>query len=135
MGISCILLLTFSEPYKTCESKTSETRISCRVPLLSFFFACFNHFPGRQCSEGVSFLSVRRTFLADVPVAPSGFIQQTGRAIRMLPSRKIAGGGVKLRSTPGYMKVSKGQSQPAIVANAFSTGRPCSPVPVKFLPV
>ena len=30
----------------------------------------------RQCSEGVSFLSVRKTFLADVPVSPSGFIQQ-----------------------------------------------------------
>ncbi|CAJ1372494.1 unnamed protein product [Effrenium voratum] len=42
-----------------------------------------------QCSEGVSFLSVRRTFLADVPVAPSGFIQQTGRAIRMYGHRGL----------------------------------------------
>ncbi|CAE8584375.1 unnamed protein product [Polarella glacialis] len=38
-----------------------------------------------QCSEGVSFLAVRRTFLADVPVSPSTFIQQCGRAIRMCP--------------------------------------------------
>ncbi|CAJ1342989.1 unnamed protein product, partial [Effrenium voratum] len=43
----------------------------------------------KQCSEGVSFLSVRRTFLADVPVAPSGFIQQTGRAIRMYGHRGL----------------------------------------------
>ncbi|CAE7944868.1 unnamed protein product, partial [Symbiodinium sp. KB8] len=42
-----------------------------------------------QCSEGVSFLSVRRTFLADVPVSPSGFIQQCGRAIRMYGHRGL----------------------------------------------
>jgi hypothetical protein len=36
-----------------------------------------------QCSEGVSFLAVRRTFLSDVPSSPSQFIQQCGRAIRM----------------------------------------------------
>ncbi|CAE7356075.1 NPH1 [Symbiodinium natans] len=42
-----------------------------------------------QCSEGVSFLSVRRTYLADVPVSPSGFIQQCGRAIRMYGHRGL----------------------------------------------
>merc|ERR1719321_2335331 len=36
-----------------------------------------------QCSEGVSFLAVRRTYISDVPVSPSQFIQQCGRAIRM----------------------------------------------------
>jgi superfamily II DNA or RNA helicase len=35
------------------------------------------------CSEGVSFLAVRRVFLADVPSSPSQFIQQCGRSIRM----------------------------------------------------
>lgn len=42
-----------------------------------------------QCSEGVSFLSVRKTFLADVPVSPSGFIQQCGRSIRMYGHRGL----------------------------------------------
>merc|ERR1719356_385302 len=42
-----------------------------------------------QCSEGVSFLAVRRTFLADVPVSPSAFIQQCGRAIRMYGHRGL----------------------------------------------
>jgi len=42
-----------------------------------------------QCSEGVSFLAVRRTFLADVPVSPSQFIQQCGRAIRMYGHRGL----------------------------------------------
>eukprot|EP00929_Paragymnodinium_shiwhaense_P096688 TRINITY_DN5837_c1_g2_i1.p1 TRINITY_DN5837_c1_g2~~TRINITY_DN5837_c1_g2_i1.p1 ORF type:complete len:2305 (-),score=805.31 TRINITY_DN5837_c1_g2_i1:211-7125(-) len=42
-----------------------------------------------QCSEGVSFLSVRRTFLSDVPVSPSAFIQQCGRAIRMYGHRGL----------------------------------------------
>eukprot|EP00930_Biecheleria_cincta_P096577 TRINITY_DN88400_c0_g1_i1.p1 TRINITY_DN88400_c0_g1~~TRINITY_DN88400_c0_g1_i1.p1 ORF type:complete len:2469 (+),score=622.90 TRINITY_DN88400_c0_g1_i1:85-7491(+) len=42
-----------------------------------------------QCSEGVSFLAVRRTFLADVPVTPSTFIQQCGRAIRMYGHRGL----------------------------------------------
>lgn len=36
-----------------------------------------------SCSEGVSFLAVRRVFLADVPSSPSQFIQQCGRSIRM----------------------------------------------------
>eukprot|EP00406_Dinophysis_acuminata_P077878 CAMPEP_0179256614 /NCGR_PEP_ID=MMETSP0797-20121207/24360_1 /TAXON_ID=47934 /ORGANISM="Dinophysis acuminata, Strain DAEP01" /LENGTH=804 /DNA_ID=CAMNT_0020964559 /DNA_START=12 /DNA_END=2422 /DNA_ORIENTATION=+ len=35
------------------------------------------------CSEGVSFFAVRRLHLADVPAAPSAFIQAVGRAIRM----------------------------------------------------
>merc|ERR1719326_1637425 len=42
-----------------------------------------------QCSEGVSFLAVRRTFLSDVPVSPSSFIQQCGRAIRMYGHRGL----------------------------------------------
>eukprot|EP00931_Biecheleriopsis_adriatica_P017681 TRINITY_DN1258_c0_g2_i1.p1 TRINITY_DN1258_c0_g2~~TRINITY_DN1258_c0_g2_i1.p1 ORF type:complete len:1809 (-),score=529.86 TRINITY_DN1258_c0_g2_i1:7-5433(-) len=42
-----------------------------------------------QCSEGVSFLAVRRTYLTDVPVSPSGFIQQCGRAIRMYGHRGL----------------------------------------------
>jgi len=42
-----------------------------------------------QCSEGVSFLSVRRTYLADVPVSPSSFIQQCGRSIRMYGHRGL----------------------------------------------
>jgi len=42
-----------------------------------------------QCSEGVSFLSVRKTYLADVPVSPSGFIQQCGRSIRMYGHRGL----------------------------------------------
>merc|ERR1719321_321827 len=36
-----------------------------------------------QCSEGVSYFAVRRTYISDVPVSPSQFIQQCGRAIRM----------------------------------------------------
>lgn len=36
-----------------------------------------------QCSEGVSFLAVRRVFLSDVPTSPSQMIQQCGRSIRM----------------------------------------------------
>ena len=35
-----------------------------------------------QCSEGVSFLAVRRLHLADVPCSPSGLVQAVGRAIR-----------------------------------------------------
>ena len=35
-----------------------------------------------QCSEGVSFLAVRRLHLADVPASPSAFVQSVGRAIR-----------------------------------------------------
>ncbi|CAK9040704.1 Nucleoside triphosphatase I (NPH-I) (Nucleoside triphosphate phosphohydrolase I) (NPH I), partial [Durusdinium trenchii] len=42
-----------------------------------------------QCSEGVSFLSIRKTYLADVPVSPSGFIQQCGRSIRMYGHRGL----------------------------------------------
>eukprot|EP00928_Gymnodinium_smaydae_P054177 TRINITY_DN37996_c0_g1_i1.p1 TRINITY_DN37996_c0_g1~~TRINITY_DN37996_c0_g1_i1.p1 ORF type:complete len:2222 (-),score=588.26 TRINITY_DN37996_c0_g1_i1:198-6863(-) len=42
-----------------------------------------------QCSEGISFLACRRTFLADVPVSPSAFIQQCGRAIRMYGHRGL----------------------------------------------
>jgi len=42
-----------------------------------------------QCSEGVSFFAVRRTFLADVPTSPSQFIQQCGRAIRMYGHRGL----------------------------------------------
>lgn len=36
-----------------------------------------------QCSEGVSFMAVRRLHLADVPASPSAFVQSVGRAIRM----------------------------------------------------
>lgn len=35
------------------------------------------------CSEGVSFLAVRRVLLADVPNTPSSLVQSVGRAIRM----------------------------------------------------
>jgi len=42
-----------------------------------------------QCSEGVSFLAVRRSFLCDVPVSPSAFVQQCGRAIRMYGHRGL----------------------------------------------
>lgn len=42
-----------------------------------------------QCSEGVSFLAVRRTFLCDVPGAPSALVQQCGRSIRMFGHRGL----------------------------------------------
>mmetsp|Transcript_127927 Transcript_127927/g.232883 ORF Transcript_127927/g.232883 Transcript_127927/m.232883 type:complete len:1127 (+) Transcript_127927:69-3449(+) len=42
-----------------------------------------------QCSEGISFLAVRRTFLTDVPASPSQFIQQCGRALRMYGHRGL----------------------------------------------
>merc|ERR1719482_1856531 len=44
---------------------------------------------GFQCSEGVSFLAVRRTYLSDPPVSPSSFIQQCGRSIRMYGHRGL----------------------------------------------
>jgi len=36
-----------------------------------------------QCSEGVSFLAVRRMILTDVPNSPTQLVQQVGRAIRL----------------------------------------------------
>lgn len=42
-----------------------------------------------QCSEGVSFLTVRRVFLTDVPSLHSQFVQQCGRAIRMYGHRGL----------------------------------------------
>mmetsp|Transcript_60600 Transcript_60600/g.107585 ORF Transcript_60600/g.107585 Transcript_60600/m.107585 type:complete len:1815 (-) Transcript_60600:188-5632(-) len=42
-----------------------------------------------QCSEGISFLAVRRTFISDVPASPSHFLQQCGRAIRMYGHRGL----------------------------------------------
>merc|ERR1719443_377638 len=42
-----------------------------------------------QCSEGVSFLSVRRAFLTDVPSLYSQFVQQCGRTIRMYGHRGL----------------------------------------------
>jgi len=36
-----------------------------------------------QCGEGVSFFSVRRVMLADVPTSPSALVQAVGRSIRM----------------------------------------------------
>ncbi|CAE7171199.1 unnamed protein product [Symbiodinium pilosum] len=36
-----------------------------------------------QCSEGVSFMAVRKLHLADVPASPSAFVQAVGRAVRM----------------------------------------------------
>lgn len=36
-----------------------------------------------QCSEGISFLAVRRSFMADVPPSYSQFVQQCGRSLRM----------------------------------------------------
>jgi len=41
------------------------------------------------CSEGVSFFSVRRVMLADVPSTPSGLVQSVGRAIRMYSHRSL----------------------------------------------
>lgn len=49
-------------------AKTDDAKAILSTPLFRFHV--------RQCSEGVSFLSVRKTYLADVPVSPSGFIQQ-----------------------------------------------------------
>lgn len=40
-----------------------------------------------QCAEGVSFLSVRRVFLAEVPTSPSSLIQLCSRALRMYGHR------------------------------------------------
>jgi len=42
-----------------------------------------------QCSEGVSVLAVRRSFLTDIPASHSQFIQQCGRAIRMYGHRGL----------------------------------------------
>mmetsp|Transcript_20702 Transcript_20702/g.55395 ORF Transcript_20702/g.55395 Transcript_20702/m.55395 type:complete len:1436 (+) Transcript_20702:63-4370(+) len=42
-----------------------------------------------QCSEGVSFLTVRRILLLDVPSSYSQFVQQCGRAIRMYGHRAL----------------------------------------------
>eukprot|EP00928_Gymnodinium_smaydae_P020247 TRINITY_DN17825_c0_g6_i1.p1 TRINITY_DN17825_c0_g6~~TRINITY_DN17825_c0_g6_i1.p1 ORF type:complete len:918 (-),score=203.12 TRINITY_DN17825_c0_g6_i1:13-2766(-) len=42
-----------------------------------------------QCSEGVSFLSVRRAHLVDVPATQSQFVQQCGRSIRMCGHRGL----------------------------------------------
>jgi len=36
-----------------------------------------------QCGEGVSFFTVRRVLLADVPTTPSALVQAVGRSIRM----------------------------------------------------
>eukprot|EP00443_Scrippsiella_acuminata_P089357 CAMPEP_0115558448 /NCGR_PEP_ID=MMETSP0271-20121206/99438_1 /TAXON_ID=71861 /ORGANISM="Scrippsiella trochoidea, Strain CCMP3099" /LENGTH=1230 /DNA_ID=CAMNT_0002992453 /DNA_START=20 /DNA_END=3709 /DNA_ORIENTATION=- len=36
-----------------------------------------------QCGEGVSFFTVRRMLLADVPASPSALVQAVGRSIRM----------------------------------------------------
>lgn len=41
------------------------------------------------CSEGVSFFSVRRVHLAEVPITPSAFVQSVGRAIRMYGHRGL----------------------------------------------
>ena len=43
----------------------------------------------QQCSEGVSFFTVRRVFLADVPSEPSALVQSVGRAIRMYGHRGL----------------------------------------------
>jgi hypothetical protein len=42
-----------------------------------------------QCSEGVSFLAVRRMFLTDVPSLHSSFVQVCGRSIRMYGHRGL----------------------------------------------
>jgi len=42
-----------------------------------------------QCSEGVSFLAVRRQFLTDVPQLHSSFVQVCGRSIRMYGHRGL----------------------------------------------
>lgn len=42
-----------------------------------------------QCSEGVSFLAVRRVHLTDVPQLHSQFVQQCGRAVRMYGHRGL----------------------------------------------
>jgi hypothetical protein len=42
-----------------------------------------------QCSEGISFLAVRRAFLTDVPQLHSQFVQMCGRSIRMFGHRGL----------------------------------------------
>jgi len=42
-----------------------------------------------QCSEGISFLAVRRVHLTDVPALHSQFVQQCGRAVRMFGHRGL----------------------------------------------
>jgi len=42
-----------------------------------------------QCSEGVSFLAVRRALLTDVPELHSSFVQMCGRSIRMYGHRGL----------------------------------------------
>merc|ERR1712072_81245 len=42
-----------------------------------------------QCSEGVSFLAVRRVHLADVPTGPGELMQRIGRAVRMYSHRGL----------------------------------------------
>lgn len=43
-----------------------------------------------QCSEGLSFLAVRRAFLTDVPESHSQLVQMCGRALRMFGHRGLA---------------------------------------------
>ena len=45
-----------------------------------------------QCSEGVSFLAVRRVHLADVPASPGALVQAVGRATRMHGHRGLPEG-------------------------------------------
>merc|ERR1719375_1937145 len=42
-----------------------------------------------ECGEGVSFMAVRRQFIADVPVSPTAFVQQCGRVNRMYGHRGL----------------------------------------------
>eukprot|EP00930_Biecheleria_cincta_P084644 TRINITY_DN74098_c0_g1_i1.p1 TRINITY_DN74098_c0_g1~~TRINITY_DN74098_c0_g1_i1.p1 ORF type:complete len:970 (+),score=125.07 TRINITY_DN74098_c0_g1_i1:58-2967(+) len=43
-----------------------------------------------QCSEGLSFLAVRRAFLTDVPESHSQLVQMCGRALRMFGHRGLS---------------------------------------------
>ena len=38
----------------------------------------------KECSEGVSFLHVRRLLLVDVPAEPADFLQRIGRGVRFM---------------------------------------------------
>ena len=44
----------------------------------------------KECSEGVSFLHVRRLLLVDVPAEPADFLQRVGRAVRFMGHAGLA---------------------------------------------
>jgi hypothetical protein len=44
----------------------------------------------KECSEGVSFLHVRRLLLVDIPAEPADFLQRVGRAVRFMGHAGLA---------------------------------------------